>query len=84
MAPQPAGAGDRLEAEIDRLYIEGSQELDRSKRVEIYHRAQKIAAENVPVIYTTLPERLTAVRNCLRQHDTHAVRDMGRPLRIQD
>ena len=51
------------EAEIDRLYIEGSQELDRSKRVEIYHRAQEIAAENVPVIYTTLPERLTAIRN---------------------
>ena len=59
---QPEPATD-WEAEIDRLYIEGSQELDRSKRVEIYHRAQEIAAENVPVIYTTLPERLTAIRN---------------------
>ena len=51
------------EAEIDNLYIIGSQELDRSKRVEHYHRAQEIAAENMPVIYTTLSERLTAVRN---------------------
>ena len=51
------------EAEIDELYIMGSQELDRQKRVGYYHRAQEIAAENVPVIYTTLSERLTAVRN---------------------
>ena len=51
------------EAEIDNLYIIGSQELDRAKRVEHYHRAQEIAAENMPVIYTTLSERLTAVRN---------------------
>ena len=40
-----------------------SQELDRSKRVELYHQAQSIAAENVPVVYTTLSERLSAVRN---------------------
>ena len=30
---------------------------------EYYHRAQEVAAENVPVIYTTLSERLSAVRN---------------------
>ena len=59
---QPEPATD-WEAEIDNLYITGSQELDRSKRVEHYHRAQEIAAENMPVIYTTLSERLTAVRN---------------------
>ena len=58
--PEPA---TEWEAEIDRMYIRGSQELDRDKRVEYYHRAQEIAAENVPVIYTTLPERLGAVRN---------------------
>ena len=53
----------KWEAEIDEMYIMGSQELDRDKRVGYYHRAQEIAAENVPVIYTTLPERLRAVRN---------------------
>ena len=51
------------EARIDELYVLGSQALDRDLRVEHYHRAQAIAAEEVPLIYTTLPERLTAVRN---------------------
>ena len=59
---QPVPATE-WEAEIDALYIMGSQELDRDKRVAHYHRAQEIAAENVPVIYTTQSERLTAVRN---------------------
>ena len=58
--PQPA---TEWEAEIDELYIMGSQELDGDQRVAYYHRAQEIAAENVPVIYTTLSERLNAVRN---------------------
>ena len=58
--PQPA---TEWEAEIDELYIMGSQELDRDQRVAYYHHAQEIAAENVPVIYTTLSERLNAVRN---------------------
>ena len=51
------------EAEIDDLYIRGSQELDRERRIALYHRAQAVAAENVPVIYTVHPERISAVRN---------------------
>ena len=51
------------EAEIDDLYIRASQELDHEQRVGLYHRAQAIAAENVPLIYTTQGERLSAVRN---------------------
>ena len=39
------------------------QELDRATRVARYHQAQAIAAANVPVIYTTQSERLTATRN---------------------
>ena len=53
------------EAEIDELYIEASQELDHDERVRLYHRAQEIVAENVPLIYTTHSERLTAVRHVL-------------------
>ena len=53
------------EAEIDGLYIAAGQELDHSERVKLYHRAQQIVAENVPLIYTTHSERLTAVRNVL-------------------
>ena len=59
---QPSPATE-WEAEIDELYIMGSQELDHDKRVGYYHSAQEVAAENVPVIYTTLSERLSAVRN---------------------
>ena len=53
------------EAEIDELYIEASSELDQETRVEHYRRTQAIAAENVPLIYTTQGERLGAVRNVL-------------------
>ena len=60
--PEPA---TEWEAEIDRLYIEGSQELDPEQRVQHYHRAQAIAGENLPLIYTALGERLSAVRNVL-------------------
>ena len=58
--PEPA---TEWEAKIDELYIMGSRELDRTVRVDLYHQAQEVAAENVPVIYTTLAERLSAVRN---------------------
>ena len=61
--PNQAQAATAWEAEIDELYISAAQELDRDARVQYYHRAQEIVAENVPVIYTTLSERLTAVRN---------------------
>ena len=59
---QPEPATD-WEAEIDELYHKGSQELNHETRVEYYHRAQEIAAENLPVIYTALSERLGAARN---------------------
>ena len=58
--PEPA---TEWEAEIDELYVKGSRELDRETRIGYYHRAQEIVAENLPVIYTALPERLGAVRN---------------------
>ena len=51
------------EAQIDDLYVRASQELDHSLRVALYHRAQAIAAEHVPVIYTANSARMTAVRN---------------------
>lgn len=61
---QPEPATD-WEAEIDELYIAAASELDHAARVELYHRAQAVVAENLPVIYTTLSERLGAVRNVL-------------------
>ncbi|MCY4581729.1 MAG: ABC transporter substrate-binding protein [Chloroflexi bacterium] len=58
--PEPATA---WEAEIDELFTAASQELDRDERVRMYHRAQEIAAEQTPAIYTALSERMSAVRN---------------------
>ncbi|MEC4814965.1 MAG: ABC transporter substrate-binding protein [Scytonema sp. PMC 1069.18] len=51
------------EAEIGRLYIEGAQELNETKRKEIYWEAQRIAAENLPYIHLFTPYSLTAVRD---------------------
>jgi peptide/nickel transport system substrate-binding protein len=51
------------ERQIDELFVSAGQELDQAERVAQYHRVQEIVAENVPLIYTTVPERLTAVRN---------------------
>lgn len=59
---QPEPATD-WEAEIDELYIAAAGELEHDARVELYRRAQAVVAENLPVIYTTLAERLAAVRN---------------------
>ncbi len=61
--PNQSQPATEWEAEIDELYINASKELDRQKRVALYHRAQEIVAENVPIIYTTLSERISAVRN---------------------
>ena len=58
--PEPA---TEWEALVDHLYIQASQELDHEMRVELYHYAQEIIAENLPIIYTTQGERLTATRN---------------------
>jgi len=39
-----------INPEIDRLTEAGRRELDRAKRIEIYDRAQRIVAEDVPII----------------------------------
>jgi len=67
----PANAGELLEglgwSDRDgdgiREDVRASQELDEDRRAEYYHRAQAIASDNVPLIYTALSERLTASRN---------------------
>ncbi len=61
---QPEPATD-WEAEIDELYVMGSQDLDPVARVEHYRKAQEIVAENVPLIFTSQGERLTATRSVL-------------------
>ena len=61
--PNQESPATAWEAEIDDLYAMAAQELDHDRRVAHFHRAQEIVAENVPLVYTTQAERLTAVRN---------------------
>jgi peptide/nickel transport system substrate-binding protein len=51
------------EQEIDRLFTEGVQELDESKRRQIYNRFQQIAQEQLPFIHLVNPLTLSAVRD---------------------
>ena len=47
---------------MDELYVAASAELDHDRRVRLYQEAQSVIAENVPMVFTTLSERLGAVR----------------------
>jgi len=51
------------EKRIDEIFIAGVQELDEDNRKILYDEYQQIVADNVPLIYTVLSARITAVRN---------------------
>jgi peptide/nickel transport system substrate-binding protein len=51
------------EAEIDKLWVQGAQELDPAKRKAIYDRWQIVVAEQQPFIFTVVSEQITAIRN---------------------
>lgn len=51
------------EARIDWIFDQAVQELDPAKRKELYDEWQQVVAEQLPLIYTVVPERLIAVRN---------------------
>ena len=51
------------EARIDELFAQGVKELDEDKRKKIYDEFQMIVSEEVPLIYTVLGARISAVRN---------------------
>ncbi|MBE9211240.1 ABC transporter substrate-binding protein [Plectonema cf. radiosum LEGE 06105] len=51
------------EAEIARLYVQATQELDEAKVKEIYAETQRITQENLPFIYLVNPLSLSAIRN---------------------
>jgi peptide/nickel transport system substrate-binding protein len=51
------------EKRVDELFSLGAQELDETRRKTFYDEYQKIIADEVPMVYTALSARLTAVRN---------------------
>ena len=61
--PNQEEPATRWEKRIDELFVRGSRELQHDKRVALYREFQQIASDNVPVIYTALAERITALRN---------------------
>ncbi len=51
------------EAELDNVFRTGAQEMDEKKRRAIYDRYQTIVAEQLPFIYTVVPDAISALRN---------------------
>jgi peptide/nickel transport system substrate-binding protein len=61
--PRQKEPATEWEARIDEIFELGVQELDRDKRKELYDEWQMIVSEQLPLIYTVLPESIFAVRN---------------------
>jgi peptide/nickel transport system substrate-binding protein len=57
------------EKKIDDLYIQAAQELDETKRRQIYIETQKITQENLPCIYLVNALSLSAVKNRVKGID---------------
>ncbi|NLE64480.1 MAG: ABC transporter substrate-binding protein [Elusimicrobia bacterium] len=51
------------ERKVDGIFAAGVQEMDENRRKALYDDFQRIIAEELPMIYTVLGARLTAVRN---------------------
>jgi peptide/nickel transport system substrate-binding protein len=51
------------EKRIDDIFRDGIQELDKSKRKALYREWIQIVQDQQPVVYLTVPERVSAVRN---------------------
>jgi peptide/nickel transport system substrate-binding protein len=51
------------EKRIDEIFLQGIQELDKTKRKALYREWVEIAHREQPFIYTYAPERVVAVRN---------------------
>lgn len=51
------------EQRIDQIFIEGVQELDEEQRKIYYDEFQMIVSQQLPVVYTVLGARISAVRN---------------------
>lgn len=61
--PDQKKPATKWEAEVDKLFENGAQELNFKKRVKIYKKAYRIVAYQQPLIYIAAPLVLEAVRN---------------------
>lgn len=60
--PQQKTPATDWEKRIDELFLQGVQELDEDKRKVYYDEFQMIVSQKLPVIYTVLSSRISAVR----------------------
>jgi len=61
--PRQKKPATKWEKRIDQIFSQGVQELDEDKRKVLYDEYQLIVSQQLPLIYTVLSARLTAVRN---------------------
>ncbi|MFH1046070.1 MAG: ABC transporter substrate-binding protein [Candidatus Omnitrophota bacterium] len=61
--PRQEQPASEWEKRIDQIFNLAVQELDSQKRKDLYDEWQRIVAEELPLIYTVLPETIFAVRN---------------------
>ena len=61
--PKQKSPSTEWEKQVDQIFIQGAQELNRDRRKEYYDQFQNIIADELPLIYTILGIRLTAIKN---------------------
>jgi len=61
--PREEEPATEWEARIDEIFNQAVKELDQNKRKELYDEWQLIVSEQLPLIYTVLPDSIYAVRN---------------------
>ncbi|TMI92707.1 MAG: ABC transporter substrate-binding protein [Bacillati bacterium ANGP1] len=61
--PKEAAPATPWEAEVDRYFNLAATTVDQTRRKAYYDKYQEIIAEQVPVVYTAIPNAYVAVRN---------------------
>jgi peptide/nickel transport system substrate-binding protein len=61
--PKEPKAATQWEAQIDRYFDLAASTIDQNRRRAYYNQYQEIIAEQVPVVYTAIPNAYVAVRN---------------------
>ena len=61
--PKQSSPATPWEAEVDRYFDLGATTVDQNRRKAYYDKYQEVIAEQVPVVYTVIPNAYVAVRN---------------------
>ena len=65
----------KWEAKIDKLFTEAADTESLQKQIDLYNQFQVIASTELPLIYTTDPDSLVAVRNTLHNAEPSSLAD---------